>query len=107
MAQFVVMIYRDEAGYRGTIDGVGLVRGRTLREVVRESRVMVTRVLDGALPDREGMDPAGAALVVRFEIELRTLNWPGGWRVRPVSRSAVAVRGKTARRDPQAARPGG
>ncbi len=79
MAQFAVRIYRDDSAYRGVVDGWGVAQGRTFREVIRESRKMLMTVLDGAFPDRSGIDPAGAELVVWFEVELRSRRtwWSG------------------------------
>ena len=77
MAQFAVRLYREKGGgYRGTIDGLGVVRGRSLAETIRSARVLLGEVLTGAFPDRSGIDPAGAALVVWFDIVLTRRN-PG------------------------------
>ena len=71
MAQFAVRIYRAKGGgYVGTIDGFGSVEGRSLAETVRSAMVVLSRGLTGAFPDREGIDPAGADLVVWFEVVL-------------------------------------
>jgi len=71
VAQFAVRIYRaKDGGYVGTIDGFGSVEGGSLAETVRNARAVLSRVLTGAFPDRKGIDPAGADLVVWFEVVL-------------------------------------
>lgn len=71
MAQFAVRIYRQKGeGYVGTMDGWGEVKGPTLAEAVRLAKQTFSIVVDGAFPDRTGIDPAGADLIVWFEIEL-------------------------------------
>jgi hypothetical protein len=71
MAQFAVRIYREKGGgYRGTMDGWGEVKGRTLAETVQNARETLSIVLTGAFPDRMGIDPAGADLIVWFDIVL-------------------------------------
>ena len=71
MAQFAVRIYRQkEGGYVGTMDGWGEVKGPTLAETVRLAKQTFSIVVNGAFPDRMGIDPAGADLVVWFDIAL-------------------------------------
>ena len=52
------------------MDGWGEVQGQTLAEVVRKSRDTLSRVLNGVFPDRKGIDPVGADLIVWFDIVL-------------------------------------
>jgi len=52
------------------MDGWGEVKGRTLAETVQNARETLSIVLTGAFPDRMGIDPAGADLIVWFDIVL-------------------------------------
>ena len=50
------------------MDGWGEVKGQTLAETVRKSRETLSIVLNGAFPNRTGIDSAGAGLIVWFDI---------------------------------------
>lgn len=92
MAQFAVGIYREKGGgYRGTMDGWGEVKGRTLAETIRLARETFSRMLDGGFPDRTGIDPAGADLVVWFDIALKRRCGAIGMRSTPASTKDPAV----------------
>jgi hypothetical protein len=71
MAELAVRIYREETGFLAVMDGWGTVRGRTLKEVIDNSRALLQDIVTAAFPDRPRIDPAGASLVVRFSVELR------------------------------------
>ncbi len=64
MPQFALRVYRDETGYHGFLDSIGLAHSRTLREVAEDARRLLLAVLGGAFPNRTGVDPAGAERVL-------------------------------------------
>jgi hypothetical protein len=71
VAELAVRIYREEGGFLSVMDGWGTVHGRTLKEVIDNSRAQLQDGVTAAFPDRARIDPAGASLVVRFSVELR------------------------------------
>ena len=93
MAEIVARLYRDEGGYRAVVDGWGSFRGATLRETVENARRALENVVAGAFPDRPGIDPLGADLVVHFRLRLAS-------EVNELSRPrSAAVRRTGSRRD--------
>jgi hypothetical protein len=71
MAELAIRIYREEGGFLAVMDGWGTVRGRTLKEVIDNSRALLQDIVTAAFPNRARSDRAGASLVVRFSLELR------------------------------------
>lgn len=95
MAQFAARIYRERGTYRAVVDGWGTVEGATLAEATQQARRMLLGVLDAAYPDRSGIEPRGAHLVVWFEVELRESRGTG-----PAGRTSVTrVGSRSARGD--------
>ncbi len=71
MAQFAVRIYRSRNGFRALAEGWGAVEASTLAEATERARRLLLGVLGSAYPNRAGVEPNGACLVVWFEVELR------------------------------------